>query len=804
MLRKFLFILSLFIFSISIYAQKSVEKKTFHTQRKTTVNKENTKTEISFEDSESENFIQMQPNAGNLSEQKTAFKVEYDNTAIYIYAMLYDSQPDSIDKQLTKRDDSGTADYFAVLIDPYNDEQLGYGFIVTTAGVQSDLKFSKNNQDASWDAVWKSETRVLKNGWQAEIKIPYSALRFPNKKIQTWGINFYRYLGRNRELSSWNPVNPSTDNLNLGNGELTGIENIESPVRLSLSPFLAAYAEKYDSEKNSYSVRGGMDLKYGISESFTLDMMLIPDFGQVQSDDKQLNLSPFELYYNENRPFFTEGTELFQRANIFYSRRIGGMPRKYYDMSDSLKGAEKIDKNPSELQLLNATKISGKTKNGFSLGFLNGMSQASNAVLKDSITGETRKINTQQFTNYNVFVAEQSLKNNSHISLINTNYFSPKSKYTANVTGADFSIQNKNNSYSISGNGALSQIADDTLGKQYGQKFSLSLNKISGNFKFSISHQTISDKFNPNDMGYLQVNNRMIHSASVSYQIYKPVWRLLNWHVYLGADNTFRFSPRHYIGTNIYSNGNCTFKNRITLGYNFWLQPDRNYNFDEPRIEGMVFNQYPGCSAGAWLSTDYSKTFAGDIGAGHFATKHIGAHGFWFFVAPRWRANDKLMLIYNFNGMWDYAEIGYAGTSDDGTVSFFGRRDQKTIVNLLTAQFTLNNHSSFSLRARHYWAPVAYQKFYELMPDGEVSNQIDFYSTDNINFNSFNVDFIYSWEFAPGSFVTAAWKNQIFTDAGYFSNSFFANLKKTFASPETNNVSIKVLYYFDYGYLKRK
>jgi hypothetical protein len=467
-------------------------------------------------------------------------------------------------------------------------------------------------------------------------------------------------------------------------------------------------------------------------------------------------------------------------------------------------GAEKIEKNPAELQLLNATKISGKTKKGFSLGFLNGMSQRSEAVITDSISGNKRNYVTQEFTNFNVFVVEQRLKNNSHISLINTNYFSPKGNYSANVTGTDFSVQNKLNSYSISGYGALSQIYDDTLKTEYGHKFGLGFNKISGNLKFSLSHKTLSDKFNPNDMGYLQVNNRTTNTVALSYQIYKPVWRLLNWKANFTAVNTSQFAPHHYISTSLYLKGNMTFRNRFSVGGEFWVRPVKGFDFDEPRIEGLVFNLYPGYSTGLWISTDYSKKIAGDLGGGYFESKHFNSTGGWIFFDPRWRLNDRLMLIYNFVGIYNYSEIGFAGTSDDETVSFFGRRDQKTITNTLNVQFSVNNHSTFSLRARHYWAPVSYKNFYELDTDGEIHAPIDYYSTDNINFNSFNIDFVYSWEFAPGSFLTVAWKNQIFTDENFYSYSFSENLKETLTSPAINNFSLKILYYFDYGYLKRK
>jgi hypothetical protein len=192
-------------------------------------------------------------------------------------------------------------------------------------------------------------------------------------------------------------------------GQLTGLKDIKPPLRLSLSPYIATYFET-KSSGSGFLYKGGLDLKYGINESFTLDMMLIPDFGQIQSDDQELNLSPYELYYNEKRQFFTEGMELFDRAGILYSRRIGAAPK--FSVSDFLKDGEEATSMPSETQLVNATKISGRTGKGWGVGFLNAMSLPAYATLEDTSSGATRDVLVQPFTNYNVSVVDKSLKNN--------------------------------------------------------------------------------------------------------------------------------------------------------------------------------------------------------------------------------------------------------------------------------------------------------------------------------------------------------------------------------------------------------
>ncbi|MBL4658338.1 MAG: carbohydrate binding family 9 domain-containing protein, partial [Flavobacteriales bacterium] len=262
-------------------------------------------------------FIQNEPNPGEPASQKTEVRVLYDNTALYIGAYLQDVSADSIMRQLSNRDREENTDVFAVFLDTYNDDINGYGFVVHPTGVQWDARYSSPGiQDVNWDAVWESEVRIDDKNWYVEMRIPYSAFRFSKDEEQVWGLNFGRKIRRHREFSWWSYINPAVDGFVNQWGELRGIKNIESPLRLSVLPYVSSYYEKYNDKplneiSERYAVNGGLDLKYGINDAFTLDMTLIPDFGQVQSDNQVLNLSPFEIKFDERRPFFMEGTELF-------------------------------------------------------------------------------------------------------------------------------------------------------------------------------------------------------------------------------------------------------------------------------------------------------------------------------------------------------------------------------------------------------------------------------------------------------------------------------------------------------------
>ncbi|TFH35049.1 MAG: hypothetical protein E4G95_07380, partial [Bacteroidia bacterium] len=371
-------------------------------------------------------FIQYSPLNGKMSDYRTEVRILYDNDAIYIGAIMFDPHPDSIYTQLGPRDSDNNlnADRFSLDISPYNDGINGAQFKVSASNVQTDRPPRSGGDMGhgggdTWDAVWDSKTTITEYGWIAEIKIPYSALRFPKEGKQTWGINFWREVRRTRELSSWNYVDRETGTTFNHLGELSNIVDIKPPLRLSLTPYVSAYLEKYDSEKAATSFNGGLDLKWGINESFTLDATLVPDFGQVRSDDQVLNLSPYEVKYNENRPFFMEGTELFSKGDIFYTRRIGARPRDYNTAYELTAENEEITYNPSETSLINATKVSGRTRSGLGIGVFNAMTNAMYAIAEDTLTGETREILTGPFTNYNMIVLDQSLRNNSYLSLAN-------------------------------------------------------------------------------------------------------------------------------------------------------------------------------------------------------------------------------------------------------------------------------------------------------------------------------------------------------------------------------------------------
>jgi hypothetical protein len=748
-------------------------------------------------------FVQLQPYNGKPSYQPSEVYFFYDQSAIYVGAMLYDSAPDSIFNFFTERDNIGMSDYFGVYLDPYNQGQLAYGFFITPAGVQTDIKAIKtdyDNEDGSWDAVWESKTRITEKGWVVELRIPYAALRFSEKSGSTWGLNMFRNIRRYNSNNSWNYIDRKIAGFIHQEGVLTGLKDIKPPVRLSLSPYLATYLDNNKSSTD-FLYKGGMDLKYGLSESFTLDMMLIPDFGQIQSDDKLLNLSPYELYYNEKRQFFTEGTELFQRGNIFYSRRIGAKPKFFDKEYNSLYDNEIVDYSPSETQLINATKISGRTTGGLGIGFLNASSLPSYAKLKDTLNGNTRKMLVQPFTNYNVTVVDKSLKNNSYVSFINSNVSMFDNPFRANVTATEFQLRDKSKTYALIGKGGISVRGDTSYETGYYGKLELDKNK--GKLQYGISQDLYTDKYDPNDLGYLRRNNAMLTHIGVSYHIMEPFWMIREWHTNVWWDYTRIYKPSDVYSHIITFDSYVLYKNNYSTELSAGIETNK-HDYYEPRVKDRFYALPYYFYYNAYLNTDSRKPISFYFQYGGSYQPTTGQTGIWEYSSVNIRIGQRFQIGYTLNFHNEYNILGFVDkTTNDDTI-YFAKRDVKILENILEPSLAITNKTSVRLRIRHYWSGAANKNYLQLQNNGSLDLAPSYTQNKNENYNAFNIDMVFRWIFAPGSELTFAWKNSILDDQNTVLESYWRNLDNTWRSAQDNNFSLRVLYYFDYNSLKKK
>ena len=752
------------------------------------------------------NFIQFDPINGKPSKQKTEVYLLYDNDAVYIGAQLYDTAPDSILTQLGDRDSGeNNSDMFGVFLDTYNDRQNAFAFMVSAAGVQTDIKIAQNREDKNWDAVWASSVKRNSEGWAVEIRIPYGAIRFPKAEVQNWGINYMRIIRRTREKSFWNHVDNSVAGFVNQGGRAIGIESIKSPVRLQFTPYVSSYLNHYPSNIEgksnlSRSINGGMDVKYGINDAFTLDVTLIPDFGQTQSDNQVQNLTPFEIKFSENRQFFTEGTELFNKSGLFYSRRIGGEPLLYRNVSRYyLQKGETLTENPDVSSLVNAAKVSGRTRKGLGIGIFNALTRNTFAKAKNE-EGEVREILTDPMTNYSVLVLDQTLRNNSYVTFTNTNVTRSQDFYDANVSGIQLRFADRTNTYAVRASGNLSQLygkfADEEV--TFGHQYMVMLAKISGNLKYSLHHNVESDKYDINDLGYLRNNNEVSTSANVSYNFYKPIWKFLNWNNRLSLNHNMLYAPREFISMGFGGGHSVKFRSFTTAYLNWSARPDDSYDYFEARSFPQVFVKPPSFDVNSGISTDYRKRLAFDASLGHWSSERYNQSNWWGSLSPRFRVSDKLLLVNGNNYSIEKHNIGLAKRSEGSII--FGDRDLNVLTTTLNGTYIFNNKTGLSLNMRHYWFRAEYNSFYKLTEDGLL--QPTAANVNDINTNIFNVDLVYTWRFAPGSELRVVWKNAIQERSNTITTDYLDNLSRTMQAPQNNNFSVKLLYFIDYISLK--
>jgi hypothetical protein len=547
-------------------------------------------------------FVERQPNNGRPipDSLKTDVKIVYDDLGIYFGATLKDPEPDKILKELTERDGIGNDDFFFILLNGYNDRQQSLQFIVTAAGVQYDAKMTNDNEDSSWNGIWYSAVQITKEGWVVEIFIPYSEVRFPNKNVQEWGLNMEREFRRSRTRYSWSHIDNTKGSFSIYDGEIHGIENIQSPLRLSFQPYVSGYVNNFDGETKTI-FNGGMDLKYGINDAFTLDMILVPDFGQSKFDNEVLNLSAFETQYEENRGFFTEGTELFTKGNLFYSRRVGGNPSAYPNLSEN----EEITNYPASVDLINAFKISGRTDGNLGLGIFNAVTEKTYADIKNNNTGETRQEVVEPLANYNILVLDQRFGDNSSVSFVNTNVIREGHFRDANASGLYMDLTNKKNTFQYFATAEGSWVKEDST--KFGMEGSAGVSKISGSHRVSgqIDFRTID--YDINDMGYSSETNFIRYSGYYGYRYLQPKGNLNNLFLNFNLNYIRRLETDLY--SNFIFNFNSSFTTKKFLGFGggFEMTPFGTNDIYEPRVQGKYVQVPDYYDVWGWFSTDYRK-----------------------------------------------------------------------------------------------------------------------------------------------------------------------------------------------------
>ena len=780
-----------------------------------------------------DDFTQYEPSEGKNPSQKTEFAILLDENSIYVGFKCWDSSPDSIVQRLTRRDELD-GDYVAVQFDSYFDKRTAFAFMANAAGIKYDFMISNDgeNEDNTWDPIWVVKTSKDDKGWYTEIKIPLTQLRFEGNLEQTWGLQISRMLFRKKEVSLWQASSKKTSGWVSQYGELKGLKNLKARKVADLTPYVVARTDRFEKEAgNPFTQSGknnqlnvGLDGKLGLTNNLTLDFTINPDFGQVEADPSQVNLTSFETFFEEKRPFFIEGKNILSfplmfgdgdlaSENLFYSRRIGRRPHYSPDLADN-----EYMKSPEFTSILGAAKITGKTKTGWSLGFLESLTSDEYARVSN---GTERKVMIEPFTNYSIGRVQKDFnKGNTFFGAIFTSVnrnltedqlndlhkdaftggfdFTHKwhnkdwqldlSTYFSRVEGRAEAITNTQKSWihGFQRPDASYLKLDTTRTSLVGQGGKIVLGKYGGKLKFMAATAWKSPGLELNDVGYMRQADNIMEVIWVGYRIYEPfsVFRYLNL-------NFNQWTEWNFGGELTGPGGNINVHTQLKNYWNLHLGGNINGNgLSITELRGGPALKTIG-SKNLWFAfgSNDQKKFTGEAqfmiyGANEKNAKQIFDGGVSFAYRPS--KSLKITLSPNYN--WNNDELQYVTQQDYSKTTdyIFARIHQKTLSASLRINYIITPNLSIQYWGQPFIATGKYSEFkritnsrannytdrFTLLSSNELSYNVadevyrvsdtggnELYTFDQPDFNvkEFLSNMVVRWEYLPGSTLYLVW-----------------------------------------------
>jgi hypothetical protein len=504
---------------------------------------------------------------------------------------------------------------------------------------------------------------------------------------------------------------------------------------------------------------------------------------------------------------------LFNKSGIFYSRRIG-VQAPWEVLTTNLLENEVIGGIQGMPQLYNASKLSGRTKQGLGIGVFNALSAPTIGTAFNTVTNETREFLAAPLTNYNTLVLDQNLKNNSSVTLTNTNVLREGNFYDANVTAFNSNLNSKNNTFFINGKTTVSQ-KYGAFGNEFGYNLGFNAGKQRGNLIYSLNYFEEDDKYDPNDLGFNSVNNRRFGSAFIGYRYFKPWWKFVRMTTNLSVSYNRLYRPNVYTESSLDWSAFAMTKHFDAYGVSAYTSFTEKYDYFESRVWGSYYVVPRWYGAGGWISTNYQKPLALDV---NFYYVGFADNPSWkylsYMFSPRIRASNKILITLNWSLEDQRNDRGYAiqfGTPVDTIPGIlFGERNRMNLTQYLEFNYTLTNRMNIALRTRHYWSVLTYNQFFTLNENGSLSpNSTQGLASDgtsayDLNYNAFTVDCAYRWVFKQGSELSFVWKSSIFTSVKEINPGYFQNMNDLFnAGLSSNSFSIKLLYWLDVAELRK-
>jgi hypothetical protein len=727
-------------------------------------------------------FTQHMPYSGRKASFDTEFAICYDENYIYVAVKAYDPSPDSIVSRLTRRDEMD-GDMIFVDFDSYHDLRTAFGFIVNPAGVKSDLVFAGNTEDETWDPIWWVKTSITDFGWIAELKIPFSQLRFDNSGDGVWGLDVGRIIYRKEEVSMWQHIPAEAPGFIHLFGKLHGLKDVKPRKQAEVIPYTTAGLKKYVADPDNPFQPGldglfnvGVDAKFGVTNNLTLDVSVNPDFGQVEADPSEVNLTAYESFFEEKRPLFIEGKNIYNfpirfgdggggSENLFYSRRIGRRPHYYPDLEDN-----EYARQPEQTNILAAAKLSGKTRKGTSIGILESVSTEEFATI--DLEGDQRSVAVEPMTNYFVGRVVQDINEGNTIAggmitstlrNIKTDHlrFMPTSattggidiqqywgnkgynvkmvNYFSHVSGSEEAITNLQESPArlYQRPGADYVTLDTTRTSLSGYGGNLQFWKTSGRFNMLAALVWKSPGLELNDVGYLRQSDELFQLIWMGYNWYEPfsIFRTLRV-------NIDQFMVWDFGGVlavkGIEGGGMAQFKN-------FWSSHVRFDIIGEKRINSYLRGGpsmlLPGnINLRGEITTDSRKKLVFEPGFGFEIGFDNSSKSYEYSVEMEYKPINSLNLSLEPEYSKEKSTLQYVTQHCDGPDEdryIFASIDQSVLSLSLRANLTLSPNLTFQFWGQPFFATGKYSKFkYISNPEADAfSNRYTEYTDTEISYD---------------------------------------------------------------------
>jgi len=810
------------------------------------------------------NFIVFEPNEGAIASQATDVHVLYGDDAVYVGIRAFDTAPDSIVAQLARRDERPHSDWLEVVIDSYHDHRTAFRFGVNSAGVKSDgYMYDDVEEDDSWDAVWDVATRIDDGGWTAEFRIPYSQLRFDSTPVQTWGINFTRFIARHLERSHWAPISRGDGAFVSRFGDLLGLRDLSPPARLEMLPHSLARLRRAPGSgddpfhrPNDLASAVGADLKYGITTDLTLDVTINPDFGQVEADPAQVNLTAFETFFPERRPFFVESSNIFSfrfsegggdlaGEGLFYSRRIGRAPQG--------RAASLYSDSPDQTRILGAMKLSGKTRSGWTIGLLHALTNREEARLAD-VSGLAGEQVVEPLAQYGMGRLSRDFREGrSAVGVISTwtARDAPTSEelalhHAAYAVGIDARHRFGEDRFEVSGyllasavRGSAAAISrtqrsparyfqrpdaehtdfDPARTSLEGWAGSASFAKISGGYwSYGTGFLARSPGFESNDVGYMREADVVATWAWAGYNHFRPSGPFQRWNLNMNI-----WAPYSFGGEAFSKSGNVT---GTFILKNFWgvyVGVARNVaGLSNTALRGgPMLHQDPSWSGWGGLWSDSRRSLEIDFGTNWRVMPENGSWSYGANGSLRWRPSSRANVSVGAFMNRRNEALQWVGRFGPETPEYvFGRLAQTTAGVTARADWTFTPYLSLQLYAQPFVSAGLYDDFKRVVDsrarvyvdrftgvmvqageDGRINGDIDgdgtldSFGNPDFSVKQFRSNLVLRWEYRPGSTLFAVWSQgrNHFVRMGDF--SFASDLGTLLEQPADDVFMLKVSYW---------